>query len=136
MSSFDYHVHTDLNLIEVHPVGVVQSSDILSYGQEALSLDIVTEGTIEYYDLSEMTKLDVDYESAWGLTGTLQEWLSRGWQGSVFFTPRVYHFGMIRMLGAITEMIQDAPAVVMVPRREPAALGEVRDLIAEYRQIS
>ena len=136
MSSFDYHVHTDLNLIEVHPVGVVQSSDILSYGQEALSLDIVTEGTIEYYDLSEMTKLDVDYESAWGLTGTLQEWLSRGWQGSVFFTPQVYQIGMIRMIGAIVEMIQDVPAVAMIPRPEPITLGEVRNFIAEHRQIS
>ena len=49
MSSFDYHLHTDLNLIEVRPAGVVQISDIVSYAEEALSLDIITEGTIEYY---------------------------------------------------------------------------------------
>jgi hypothetical protein len=136
MSSFHYYVHTDLNLIEVHPSGVVQISDIVSYAQEALSLDIVTEGTIEYYDLSEMTNLCADYESARGLTGILREWISRGWQGSVFFTPQEYQFGIIRMMGAIVENIQDTPAVVMIPRREPIALGEVRDLIAECRQIS
>ncbi len=136
MSSFDYHVHTDLNLIEVHPSGVVQISDIRSYAQEALSLDIVTEGTIEYYDLSEMTNLNVDYQSAYGLTRLLSKWLARGWQGSVFFTPQEYQFGFIRMMGAIVENIQDEPPVVMIPRREPTALGEVRDLIAEHRQIS
>ncbi len=136
MSSFDYHVHTDLNLIEVHPFGVVQISDIRSYAQEVLSLDIVTEGTIEYYDLSEMTILKGGYESARGLTGLLSKWISRGWQGSVFFTPQEYQFGFIRMMGAIVENIEDEPPVVMIPRREPTALGEVRDLIAERRQIS
>ena len=78
MSSFDYHVHTDLNLIEVHPSGVVQISDIRSYAQEALSLNIVTEATIEYYDLSEMTNLNLDYNSAHELAETLQECLSSG----------------------------------------------------------
>ena len=136
MSSFDYHVHTDLNLIEVHPSGVVQISDIMSYAQEALSLDFVTEGTIEYYDLSETTDLNADYESARGLTGLLQEWISRGWHGSVFFTPQKLQFGMIRMMGAIVESIQDEPAVVMIPRCEPIALGEARDLIADYRRAA
>ena len=136
MSSFNFHVHTDLNLIEVHPSGVVQISDIVSYAKEALSLDIVTEGTIEYYDLSEMTNLNGDYKSARGLTGLFLEWISRGWHGSVFFTPQDYQFGMIRMMGAIVESIQDVPAVVMIPRREPAALGEARELIAECKQIA
>jgi hypothetical protein len=134
MSSFDYHVHTDLNLIEVHPLGAVQISDIRSYAQEVLSLDIVNEGTIEYYDLSETTNLKGGYESARGLSGLLQEWISRGWQGSVFFTSEEYQFGFIRMMGAIVENIQEEPPVVMIPRREPTALGEVRDLIAECRQ--
>ena len=115
---------------------MVQISDIASYVEEALSLGVATEGTVEYYDLSEMTNLNADYQSARGLTGLLQEWLSRGWQGSLFFTPQEYQFGMIRMMGAIVESIQDAPAVVMIPRREPTALGEVRDFIAEHRQIS
>ena len=136
MSGFDYHVHTDLNIIEVNPSGVVQIYDIMSYAEEILSLDILTEGTIEYYDLSEMTKLNVNYELARGLTGLLRKWISRGWQGSVFFTPRGYQFAMIRMFGAIVENIQAETAVVMIPRREPTALGEVRDLIAERRQVS
>jgi hypothetical protein len=136
MGSIDYHFHTDLNLIEVQPSGVVQASDIVSYAQEALSLDIVTEGTIEYHDLSGMSHFNGDYESARGLTGLLLEWISRGWQGSIFFAPRDQQFGMIRMMGTILKNIQDTPAAVMVPRREPTALGEVRDLIAEYRQIS
>jgi hypothetical protein len=122
MSNIVYHLHTDLNLIEVHPSGVVQASDIVSYAQEALSLDIVTEGTIECHDLSELSHFKGDYESAYGLTGLLLEWISRGWQGSVFFAPRDHQFGMIRMTGAILENIQDTPAVVMVPRREPTAL--------------
>ena len=136
MSKFDYHVHTDLNLIEVRPVGVVQISDIISYANEALSLDIVTAGTIEYYDLSEMTDLNGHYISALRLTGLLQEWLARGWEGSVFFTPREFQFGMIRMIGAIAKGIRGAPAAVMIPRREPTALAEVRNLIAEHKQIS
>ena len=136
VSSFNYHVHTDLNLIEVRPAGEVQIADILSYSQEALSLDIVTAGTIEYYDLSEMTNLHLDYESAHGLTKALEEWLSRGWQGSVYFTPKEYQFGMIRMLSAIVETIEGTSAEMVTPRREPIALGEVRDLIAAIRQIS
>ena len=136
MSNLEYRVHTDLNLIEVHPSGAVQISDIVSYAREVLSLDIITEGTIEYYDLSEMTDLNADYQSAHGLTGLLGRWISHGWKGSVFFTPQEYQFGMIRMMGAIVESIQEAPEVVMIPRREPTELGEVRDLIAEARQSS
>jgi hypothetical protein len=136
MSDFDYHVHTDLNLIEVHPSGVVQVSDIVSYAQQVLSLDFLKKGTIEYYDLSEMTSLDTDYKSVRGLAALLEEWISHGWQGSVFSTPRESQFGMIRMIGGILESIQDAPAVVMIPRREPTALGEVRDLISEIGQVS
>ena len=135
MSSFKYNFHTDLNLIEVHPSGNVQISDILSYAQETLSLDLVTKGTIEYYDLSEMTNLNADYNSLQRLAGLFEKWISLGWQGSVFFTPQEYQFGMIRMMGTFLESIQDAPAVVMIPRREPTALGEVRDLIAEVTQI-
>lgn len=136
MSSFDYHVHTDLNLIEVRPAGVVQLSDILSYAQEVLSFDLVTQGTIEYYDLSEMTNLSLDYQSACALTETLREWLWRGWQGSIYFTPQEYQFGMIRMISVVVDSIEGAPRGMMVPRREPTALGEVRDLIAQRRQIS
>lgn len=136
MSSLDYHVHPDLNLIEVHPSGVVQISDIASYAREALSLDILNEGTVEYYDLSEMTDLDADYQSALGLTGLLQEWISRGWQGSVFYTPREIQFGMIRMMGAVVDSIQNESHVVMIPRREPSALSDVRNLVAANRHIS
>jgi hypothetical protein len=136
MSGFDYSVHTDLNLIEVRPSGVVHLADILSYAQEVLSLGVVTEGTIECYDLSEMTNLSLDYQSARALTEALREWLSRGWQGSVFFTPQDHQFGMIRMIGAVVESIEGAPGGMMIPRREPTPLGEVRNLIAEHRQIS
>ena len=79
MNVYDYHVHTDLNLIEVRAAGVVQVSDILSYSKEVLSLDIVTEGTVEYYDLSEMTNLNLDYNSAHALNEELEQWLLRGW---------------------------------------------------------
>ncbi len=135
MSRFEYRVHTDLNLIEVHPTGVVQISDIVSYAQEILSRHILTGGTIEYLDLSKTTNLNVDFESARRLSGLLREWITRGWHGSVFFTPQEHQFGMIRMMGSILESIQDAPVVVMIPRREPTALGEVRNLIVETRQI-
>ena len=136
MSVFDYHVHSDLNLIEVRAAGVVQVSDILSYSKEVLSLDIVTEGTVEYYDLSEMTNLNLDYKSAYALNGELERWFLRGWQGSVFFAPQSYQYGMIRMIGAVMESIQDAPIGMMIPRREPIALEEVRDFITECRKIS
>ena len=136
MSSFDYQVHLDLNLIEVRPTGVVQISDILSYSKEVLSRGIVTEGTIEYYDLSEMTNLNLDYKSAYALTGSLQKWRSAGWQGSVFFAPQDYQYGMIRMIAAVVESIEGAAEGMMVPRREPIALGEVRDCIVECKPIS
>ena len=136
MSGFDYHVHTDLNLIEVHPAGVVQITDILSYSKEMLSLDIVTDGTVEYYDLSEMTNLNLDYKSACTLNGELQRWLSCGWQGSLYFTPQAYQYGMIRMIGAVVESIEGAPEGMMIPRREPIALDEVRDFITMCRKIS
>ena len=136
MSAFDYHVHTDLGLIEVHPTGVVHLSDILLYAQEVLSLDLITEGTIEYYDLSKMTNLSVDYRSARALSETLQKWVSRGWHGSVFFTPEEYQFGMIRMIGVVAEFIEGAPDRMMIPCREPIRLAEVRDFIAEHRQDS
>lgn len=134
MGSFDYHFRADLNLVEVRPAGVVQLSDILLYAQDVLSLGLVTEGTIEYYDLSEMTNLNLDYQSACELTETLREWVSRGWQGSAFFTPRVYQFGMIRMIGMVVESIEGAPKGMMFPIREPCAPGEVRDLIAKRRK--
>ncbi len=136
MSHYDYHVHTGLNLIEVHPAGAVQLSDILSYAQEVLSLDHVTEGTVEYVDLSEMTNLSLDYMSAHELNGTLQKWLARGWLGSVFFTPQEHQFGMIRMIGAVAESLEGAHGDMMIPSREPISLDEVRDLIARHRQIS
>ena len=136
MSSFDYHFHTDLNVIEVRPAGVVEISDIVSYAEEVLSLDLINEGTIEYYDLSEMTDLNGSYKSMLGLTGLLREWVSRGWQGSVFFTPQEYQFGMIRMIGAVVDRIPSQSAVPMIPRRQPLALGEVRELIEERRRVS
>ena len=136
MGTLDYHVHADLNLIEVRPFGMVNVADVASYAQELLSRDVITEGTIEYYDLSKMTNLDGDYQSAYGLTGLLREWISRGWHGSVFFTPREFQFGMIRMMGAILEGIQASPAVVMIPRREPVTLPEARKLIDERRRSS
>ncbi len=80
--------------------------------------------------------LNTDYDSACRLTGLLREWLSRGWQGSVFFTPQKYQFGVIRMIGAIVGSIEGAPAAMMIPRREPTPLSEVRDLIAGFRKIS
>lgn len=134
MSSFDYKVHADLNLIEAWPAGEVQLSDILSYAQEVLSLGLVTEGTIEYYDLSGMTNLNLDYQSACALTQTLREWMSRGWQGSAFFTPRDFQFGMIRMIGMVLESQEDSPSGLMFPLREPCAPSEVRDLIAGRRR--
>lgn len=136
MSSFDYCVHSDLNLIELHPRGVVEISHILSYAQEALSLDVVTEGTIEYYDLSEMANLKLDYRSASALTKTLEEWLSRGWEGSVYYAPRDYQFGMIRMIGVVADFTEGAPTRTMIPSRRPIALSDVRQYIAEHRQIS
>ncbi len=136
MSDFDYHFHTELNLIEVHPAGVVQLSDILSYFEEVLSLDLVTEGMIEYVDLSKMTNFSLDYQAANGLTKVLEKWLARGWQGSVFFTPQEYQFGTVRMIGTIAESLEGALGGMMIPSREPISLDEVRDLIAQRRQIS
>ena len=136
MSNYDYQFHTGLNLIEVHFAGAIQLSDILLYAQEILSLDLITEGTIEYVDLSEMTSLSLDYKSAKMLTGTLQECVAHGWQGSIHFAPQDYQFGTIRMIGAIVESLEGAFGGMVIPRREPTSLDEVRDLIAQHRQVS
>ena len=136
MSNYHYQFHTGLNLIEVHYTGAIQLSDITSYIQEILSLDLVTEGSIEYVDLSEMTNLTLDYKSANMLIGALQECVARGWQGSVYFAPRDYQFGTIRMLGAIADSLEGTFGGMMIPRREPISLAEVRDLIAQHKQIS
>ena len=136
MSHIEYHVHTGLNLIEAHFAGVVQLSDLLSYTEELLSLDLVTEGTIEYADLSEMTNFSLDYKSAIQLDNTFQKMLTRGWQGSVVFTPQEYQFGIIRMIGAVAGSIEGALDILMIPIREPISLDEVRDLIAQHRQTS
>jgi len=135
VSSFQYQHHTDLNVIEIRPTGVVELSDILSYAREVLAKDLVVEGTVEYYDLSGMTNLSLDYRSARSLVETLSEWLARGWQGSVYFTPEPYQFGMIRMIGGIAENIEGASDGVMVPRRQPIALDQVRNFINERRRI-
>ncbi len=131
MSSLNYEFHSTLNLIELHPTGVVKIADILSYSKEVLTLGIVTEGTVEYYDFSEMTNLAVDYQSANSLQEALRDWVERGWLGSVYFTPNDYQYGIIRMLSAILDSIEGAAGELMVPSREPVALGDVRAYIAE-----
>lgn len=133
--SLDYCFHEELNLIEVHPVGVVKIPDIATYAQEILARDLLTEGTIEYYDLSGMTNLEGNFSDAFGLSGLIRNWISRGWHGSVFFTPSQYQFGMIRMMGSIAENVLAAPSVAMIPRREPTALGDVRAVIADHVRI-
>lgn len=135
MGSYHYHYHTDLNLIELRHTGVVENSDVVSYLEEILSLGIATEGTIEYVDLSEIAGLKADYDAASGFTGLFGELLSRGWQGAVFFAPREYQFGMVRMLGAVLESMQERPAAALIPRREPTALGDVRGLITEHLHL-
>ena len=132
--SIDYQVHTDLNLIEVWPVGSVQVSDILSYANDVLSLGLLKQGTIEYYDLSGIENLHLDYRSTRTLSHTLREWLVQGWQGSVFFAPKEYQFGIIRMLGAVMESIEGASQDLMIPSREPVALSDVRAMVANRVQ--
>ena len=83
-----------------------------------------------------MTNVVLDYKSANELTGTLQESVARGWQGSVYFAPRDYQYGTIRMIGAIVASLEGAFDGMMIPCREPTPLDEVRDLIAQQRQIS
>ena len=133
MSNLKYKIHPTLNLIELQPTGVVKIADILSYSKEVLMLDIVTEGTVEYYDFSEMTNLEVDYQSAYALQKSLRDWVARGWSGSVYFTPQDYQYGIIRMLGAILESVEGTHSELMIPTREPVALGDVRGHIAEFR---
>jgi len=131
MSSLNYKFHSTLNLIELHPTGVVKIADILSYSKEVLTLGIVTEGTVEYYDFSGMTNLALDYQSANSLQEALRDWVERGWLGSVYFTPNDYQYGIIRMLSAMLDSIEGAAGELMVPSREPVALGDVRAYIAE-----
>jgi len=134
MSGADYRVHEDLNLIEVSYEGVVEVADVESYITEVLKRGLLTEGTVEYVDLSRVTDLKGDYQTASVLKDLLLQWISQGWRGSVFFTPRDHLFGMIRMLDASLAGVQENPTVAMIPRRQATPLSHVRGLLADHEQ--
>lgn len=132
MAEMNHQVHHELNVIELKPVGEVHVKDILSYGNSLLDDGVMREGTIEYVDMSGMTNLLVDYRSAQRLVELHRTWLSAGWFGSVFFTPKDFQFGIVRMVGSIVEAIPGAPSGTMIPLREETPLDQLRGLITAH----
>ena len=104
----------------------------MSHIEEILSRGLVVEGTVEYVDLSEITEIKADFHLASRFTVLFGQLLSRGWQGAVFFAPEDFQFGMVRMLGAVLESMQEKPVAALVPRRTPTALADVRGVLAEH----
>ena len=79
--------------------------------------------------MSDMTNLTVSYSSARELVAFHNRWLSSGWFGSFYYTPKDHQFAIVRMVAAIVECLPDSPTGLMVPSRERVPLEEVRDLI-------
>ena len=130
---FKYEFHSELNILNVTATDVIQIKDIVNYAHEVLSRDLITAGTMEYYDLSHVTNMDIDFRSACELSSTLREWVNRGWHGSVFYTPETYQFGIIRMIGSVLEGVQAMPEVSLLPTSEQLLLNEVRQIIDTHR---
>lgn len=130
MADMVYRVHQELNLVELKPVGEVHIEDILSYGHGLLDDGVIHQGTIEYVDMSDMTNLFIDYNGAQRLVEMHTKWFSAGWLGSVYFTPKDFQFGIIRMLGTVIESIPNRPTRVMIPLREKTPLEQLRGLIS------
>ena len=131
-TEMNYTIHEQLNLIELRPVGEVNVADICAYGYKILDQGIMRDGTIEYVDMSDVTGLTVSYASAQDIVGFLNRWISAGWFGSVYYTPKDSQFGIVRMVRAIVECIPNSPTGMMVPCRKPIPLEEVRDLIKQH----
>ena len=127
-----YQFHTELNVVELTPVGGVHVNDILAYGHELVDRGLMRDGTVEYVDMSAMTNLIVDYSSARLLGSMHERWLEAGWFGSVYFTPEDLQFGIVRMVGAIVEGVSGAPSGIMVPLRERTALDQLRAVVRHH----
>ncbi len=132
MGKVVYRLHSDLNLVEMRHTGPAENSEVVSHIEEILSRGLVVEGTVEYVDLSEITEIKADFHLASRFTVLFGQLLSRGWQGAVFFAPEDFQFGMVRMLGAVLESMQEKPVAALVPRRTPTALADVRGVLAEH----
>jgi len=136
MSVLQYKHYPGEKVLEVHPEGTVSLDDILGYADEVLDRELISPGTIEIYDLSDMENLQVDYSTTSRLRPTLRRWIDLGWQGSVFYAPDDYRFGMIRMIGGVVEAITDEAPVAFLPRRTPVSRSEARQLIEAERRRS
>ena len=52
--------------------------------------------------MSLVTELQgADYEATKQLIGLLDEWILRGWEGSVFYTLENLQYGLTRMLASV-----------------------------------
>ena len=84
--------------------------------------------------MSPVTELQVDdYEATKQLIGLLDEWILRGWKGSVFYTLENLQYGLTRMLASVLESLHEEPRAVMIPSREPVELSFVRELIEKTK---
>ncbi len=129
MGTMPHSYHVDLNLVEVTPKGSIEVDDILEYGRSLIDQGIMSRGTVEYVDMSEMTNLVIDYRSAQKLVQMLRTWIECGWVGSVFYAPQDPEFGIMRMVGALGGAITPDLGIPLIPRREPTALEDVRQLL-------
>lgn len=132
MAEMNYTVHEQLNLIELRPLSEVNVEDICAYGNRLVDQGIMRDGTIEFVDMSDITGLTVSYASARDLADFHNRWLSAGWFGSFYYTPKDSQFGIVRMVRAIVECIPNSPTGMMVPCRKRIPLEEARDFISKH----
>ncbi|MEC8991601.1 MAG: hypothetical protein VX656_10185 [Candidatus Latescibacterota bacterium] len=84
--------------------------------------------------MSLVTELQgADYEATKQLIGLLDEWILRGWKGSVFYTLENLQYGLTRMLASVLESLHEESRAVMIPSREPVELSFVRELIEKTK---
>ena len=136
MGTMPYSYHVDLNLVELTPTGSIEVHEVLEYGRLLIDQGIMSPGTVEYVDMSEMTNFVADYRSAQKLVQMLRTWIECGWMGSVFYAPQDLEFGIMRMVGALSSAITPDLGTPLIPRREPTALEDVRALLGQAREVS
>jgi len=137
MAAMDYSYNTDLNLVILRPNGVVSIENILSYGNELLEKGYMTQGTIEYVDMSEIKDLSINYSSAHNLVTMHDKWLDAGWFGSYYYAPRDIHIGIVNMVGSIvkTQPNHNLPEDIMLPLREKIEPEAVREYLQKHRNL-
>ena len=126
MGMMPYSFDEKRNLVVLRPSGSIDVQEILEYGSALLDEGVISDGLVEYVDMSGMTNLSVDYNSAQRLVEMHRKWIDHGWIGSLYYTPLDVQFGIVRMVAAMVSAVDPEFDHPMIPLREPTAPEEIR----------